>query len=339
MQANTVITNLTLPASVDSVYLNSCYKLQSVNTTHLRYADLTNTSLTSVTVPAGAKTFILGAWPQQQDITLTSITFSQGVDSIYGYISGGGMYVNNASKLTSIQFPNDLVYIGNSSFAQNTGITSLDIPASVKSIGQNAFSNCTGLTDVKLKEGLTDLGDYAFNNCTNVTKVTLPSTLETIGSYAFYTCAGITDVYSYAEVPPIAGADGKCFASTVMSTTATLHLTSATAKTAYSTEPVWKKFKNVVVDITAGVEDIRNNASFSLSDNPVQGNQAVLTFAQAADGAALRITDLTGKTLVQQVVATGSTTATLSVAGLSKGIYLVNYSDNAGKRATLKMIK
>jgi hypothetical protein len=64
-----------------------------------------------------------------------------------------------------------------------------------------------------------------------------------------------------------------------------------------------------------------------------------LTFVEAGEGAVLRITDLSGKTLLQQVVATGSTTTTLSVANLSKGVYLVNYSDNTGKRGMVKMIK
>jgi len=88
-----------------------------------------------------------------------------------------------------------------------------------------------------------------------------------------------------------------------------------------------------------GLLDVHNNTSLNIMGNPVQGSLAKVNFTQASEGAELRVTDLTGKTLIQQAIAQGSTSATLSVANLSKGIYLVKYTDNAGKRATVKMIK
>jgi len=102
------------------------------------------------------------------------------------------------------------------------------------------------------------------------------------------------------------------------------------------------KTATCAVTVTAGTNglwDVRNNTSLKLSGNPVQDSEAVLTFTEAGDGGIIRITDLAGKTVLQQAVATGSTAASMSVVGLSKGIYLVKYTDNEGKLATVKMIK
>lgn len=96
---------------------------------------------------------------------------------------------------------------------------------------------------------------------------------------------------------------------------------------------------NLVVTNPAGLWDVRNNTSLSIAGNPVQGSEAHLTFTGAGQGAVLHVTDLTGKTLIQQNLVQGVTTAVISVDKLSKGVYLVNYSDNNGKRATVKMIK
>ena len=96
---------------------------------------------------------------------------------------------------------------------------------------------------------------------------------------------------------------------------------------------------NLTVTSPSGLWDVRNNTSLSITVNPVAGSEARLTFTEAGQGAVLRITDLTGKTLVQQNLAEGVTTAAIPLDKLSKGVYLVNYTDNNGKRATVKMIK
>jgi len=101
----------------------------------------------------------------------------------------------------------------------------------------------------------------------------------------------------------------------------------------------WLDDVKIVEAGTNGLWDVRNNTSLKLSGNPVQGSEAKLTFTEAGQGAIIRVTDLSGKIVLQQAVSTGSTTATLSVANLSKGVYLVNYTDSTGKRATVKMIK
>ena len=96
---------------------------------------------------------------------------------------------------------------------------------------------------------------------------------------------------------------------------------------------------NLTVSNSTGIENVHNTTSLSIAGNPVQGGEAKLTFTEAGEGAVLLVTDLTGKTLIQQNLAEGVSSAVIQVEKLSKGVYLVNYSDNNGKRATVKMIK
>jgi len=135
-------------------------------------------------------------------------------------------------------------------------------------------------------------------------------------------------------------------ASIATITNGTVHLLKAGTTTITATQVgdnTYAAAPNVIATLTVnsstGLWDVHNNTSLSIVGNPVQGSEAVLTFTQAGERAIIRITNLSGKILIQQVVATGSTTATLSVASLSKGVYLVNYTDNAGKRGMVKMIK
>ena len=81
-----------------------------------------------------------------------------------------------------------------------------------------------------------------------------------------------------------------------------------------------------------------NDFSFSVQPNPV-ADEARFSFGLAGDGASIVISDLTGKTLAVKTVSANSTAATVSVSGLSNGIYIARYADATGKQATVKMIK
>jgi len=89
-----------------------------------------------------------------------------------------------------------------------------------------------------------------------------------------------------------------------------------------------------------GIDQVESNTiHLNVYPNPVTVEVIAVTLSEAGQKAVIHLTDLAGRTLMQQAVSTGSTTATLSIAGLSKGIYLIKYTDNEGKRATVKMIK
>ena len=137
--------------------------------------------------------------------------------------------------LTSVTFPESIVYVDQDAFAYCTGLEAvhitdlaawcgiefqyefqnssnplskahhlylngeevkdLVIPEGVTSIGDYAFDYCTALTSVTIPEGITTIGTYAFRGCENLTSVTIPSSLSTIGNNVFIWCFNLDTVH------------------------------------------------------------------------------------------------------------------------------------------------
>jgi len=121
--------------------------------------------------------------------------------------------------------PNSVTRIGDSAFADCSGLTELTLPNSVASIGDGAFANCSGLEKITVESGnscydsrdncnsiidkktntlivgcknsiipnsVTRIGDYAFEYCSGLTELTLPNSVASIGDSAFEYCSGLT---------------------------------------------------------------------------------------------------------------------------------------------------
>ena len=90
--------------------------------------------------------------------------------------------------------------IGNSAFAQCTGLTSIEIPDSVTSIGGHAFWNCESLTSLCIPDGVTTIEYRAFAECASLSSVTLPNELSRIESLAFSDCTSLKSILIPANV-------------------------------------------------------------------------------------------------------------------------------------------
>ncbi len=91
-------------------------------------------------------------------------------------------------------------------FKGRTKLTSVEIPNSVTWIGTSAFKGCTGLTSVIMNDGekdVTYLGNNAFDGCTKLTKIRLSSTLTSMSSQVFNNCQSLTSIYIPASVTNI----------------------------------------------------------------------------------------------------------------------------------------
>ncbi|MDE6833802.1 MAG: leucine-rich repeat protein [Ruminococcus sp.] len=77
---------------------------------------------------------------------------------------------------------------GDNAFAGNTRITAVELPDTIKYIGKGAFQGDTKLKEVNIPEGVTAIKDETFLNCTSLMKVSFPKSLQSIGVRAFYNC-------------------------------------------------------------------------------------------------------------------------------------------------------
>lgn len=94
----------------------------------------------------------------------------------------------------SVEFTNDVIFIGDYAF-QNSGIVGeLVIPNSVTSIGSGAFDSCSGLTgDLVIPDSVTSIGFSAFQACKGLTgDLIIPDSVTSIGGYAFASCSDLT---------------------------------------------------------------------------------------------------------------------------------------------------
>ena len=84
--------------------------------------------------------------------------------------------------------------LGNSCFANCSGLTSISIPDGMISLGAGCFANCSGLNSISIPDSITSLGDYCFANCSGLTNISIPEGVTSLGNYCFRDCTGLTSI-------------------------------------------------------------------------------------------------------------------------------------------------
>ncbi len=97
----------------------------------------------------------------------------------------------NCTKLTSINFPSKLRFIGSYAF-NSIGSGTLDINCTDLILAPYAFGFIQGVTDAKLN--VKSIGESAFENCHTLKNVTLGESVEIIDAKAFYNCKSLEKV-------------------------------------------------------------------------------------------------------------------------------------------------
>ena len=129
------------------------------------------------------------------------------------------------SNLTKVNFPKNLVSIGDGAFGK-CNLSSIELPNSLTSIDVNAFWGNEAIQTVTLhcksvESGMSfgakeliigneveSIAGYAFYDNTNLTKVTIGSGVKSIGSYIFQGCSNLTT--AYVDCPDLS-CDGSVF--------------------------------------------------------------------------------------------------------------------------------
>ncbi len=145
------------------------------------------------------------------------------------YINVGAL--NNASNLTSITLPRNLINIDDYVFYDNKKLITINIndndnyssengilydktktklikypqgkllqelnlssKLNLTSIGNGAFSGASALTSINLPDNLTSIGDWAFNDASALTSINLPDSITSIGYGAFSGASALTSI-------------------------------------------------------------------------------------------------------------------------------------------------
>ena len=97
-------------------------------------------------------------------------------------------FYSNETALTSITFPDGLLYIGEQACKGCTNLTSAVVPNSVMRIGRFAFNGCSKLASINIPTSLTVIEEYSFGNCSKLTSISIPEGVLEIQASAFFGC-------------------------------------------------------------------------------------------------------------------------------------------------------
>ena len=98
-----------------------------------------------------------------------------------------GIYYNLVSKIQEAEVTsNPNKYTGNVVIPEK--VTYENVEYSVTSIGESSFANCSGLTSITIPNSVTIIGESAFWYCSGLTSITIPNSVTSIGNNAFNNC-------------------------------------------------------------------------------------------------------------------------------------------------------
>ena len=110
------------------------------------------------------------------------------------YTKDGKTFVKAAQGLTSVTFLEGVESIYSGAFRKCLNLTNVTIPDSVHSIDSFVFPGCTNLTSISIPDGVASIRDSTFSNCSNLKSVTIPDSVTSIGNSAFSNCSSLTTV-------------------------------------------------------------------------------------------------------------------------------------------------
>lgn len=176
------LETINLPDSIKRIERHAffeCYSLKNLdlglNLTKIGRNAFSGTGLTYADIPDSVTEF--------EESVFSGCTSLQEVKLCKGLTGIPNWTFSDCTQLTSIELPENIMYIGTDSFS-GAGIEKIDIPDKVTRIGIRAFNQCFNLTEVNFGSNVTHIEDSAFKDC-GLTQITFNDKLQSIGRAAF----------------------------------------------------------------------------------------------------------------------------------------------------------
>lgn len=188
------LESVVLPDSVTTIKLGAFREC-----TNLRYVKLSNNltviptscfygdiDLTAITIPD--KVTRIDSWAFC-GCSLVNVTLPENVEFI-----GTSSFENNRI-LRTITLPDSLTGIGMDAFKGCRALESVTLPENCDSTGSGVFEGCTSLTTIPLSDSFTKISNRYCWGCTALTVVTIPENITEIGELTFKGCTGLEIIY------------------------------------------------------------------------------------------------------------------------------------------------
>ncbi len=205
--ANTSITHLYVPATIDRIYKWGCYHPSE----NLAVISLSGAiDIIDINgVNANTKSYAIIVTDSSErrenwnsDWTDVNSTVYYGVSEVgtinsmlYCVTEDGIILARYTGREQKYVVPDTIagkpvIEIGKECFAYRA-ISSLTMPNTVVKIGEMAFYNCTSMSSITLSTSLESIGHAAFMYCTKLGDIVLPESLKSIGRNAFRSCSAL----------------------------------------------------------------------------------------------------------------------------------------------------
>lgn len=112
---------------------------------------------------------------------------------------GKTLYKLKGNNSDSITVKDGTVSIGNWALA-NKKLTEINLPNTLQYIGDYGLYNCYSLENIKLPDSILKINKFAFSNCGLLRNITFGKNLDTIGNNAFQNCYLLNISGDYSEL-------------------------------------------------------------------------------------------------------------------------------------------
>lgn len=172
----TKLTNVTLPASLQTLDAAAFYNVRPLQEVHVQdgsqlttiqgaaFSD--NPNLTTFKFDGSSVVAYIGVQTFANDPKLTSFE----IPSTVTFIDQGAFQNTPALETVTFGQPSEIETINTGAFAYS-GIKNIELPTSVKRLNQQAFDNCTNLETIKKPASVIDIATGTFNMCENLQRI------------------------------------------------------------------------------------------------------------------------------------------------------------------------